>query len=272
MASVVTQPCLLVAIALVMAPSTLSAATARPALPLMCGAPARTAQPAPPASVASRRIAQLHHVPEADLTFEGRLAEDGSFTTEVRGGELVFQKKSLPGGGVVLHLSAPGDVVRIEVTGAGIAVQREGRDVRLNMSSISEDELEGVRQLLAGSRAVRLTRRAAEALYLSNDDSLAGTSLFVADAIVGLLTGDEGAPGRVARHLSQRGRAMARRIAIDCYAVWETQVVQAYSEYESCYYGFPVWNTMRNLCAYRWVLQVETYWFSMISCIGFNQF
>ena len=50
------------------------------------------------ASAAIRKVAQIHHIPEADLTFSGRPTEDGGFVVEARGGELIFQKKSLPGG------------------------------------------------------------------------------------------------------------------------------------------------------------------------------
>ncbi len=273
MASALTHIGLLAVVPLVLAPTGASAAA--PAAPGLaaCAAPAAAhLQPAAHAA-AARPVAQLRHVPEADLLFSGRLGEDGGFTTEARGGELVFQKKSLPGGGFVLDLAAPKDSVAIQLTAAGITVTRNQRQATVSLNAGSDDELDAVRRLLLGSAAVRLTRRAAEALQVADDESIAGTSLHVADALIGLLTGDEAAPGRTARHLARRGRGQARRIQnFDCYTLWESQVLKASYEFQYCYLGFPQWNPIRNTCSFRWLLQIESYWFSLISCTGFSQF
>lgn len=271
MASVVAHLRLLAAVPIIFTPAGLGAATVSASLPA-CGVPAPAPLRPMAVPVVARPIAQLRHVPEADLTFSGRITEDGGFTTEARGGELVFEKKSLPGGGFHLDLSAPNDSVVIEFTAAGISVTRNRRQATVSLSTGADEDLDAIRQLLSGSAAVRLTRRAAETLQLADDASIAGSSLQVADALVGLLTGDEGAPGRMSRHLARRGRALARHVNLDCYAVWESRVLAASYEYDYCYFSFAPWNTMRNLCAYRWILQVESYWFSMISCVGFNQF
>jgi hypothetical protein len=144
--------------------------------------------------VSTRPIAQVRHLDEAELTFSGRLAADGAFEIEARGGELVFQKRSLPGGGFELDLSAPKDSVVISLNDSGITVERNRRRASMSLSAASIEDLDGIRKLLAGSAAVRLTRTAAAAVLESGDDGLSSTSLLIADALVGLMTGDEGAP------------------------------------------------------------------------------
>jgi hypothetical protein len=120
---------------------------------------------------------------------------------------------------------------------------------------------------------VRLTRVAAAALQEAEDDSAAAVSLLMGDALVGVLTGDEGAPVRLARHLSRHARGLVHRVATtDCYMQWERRVLKASYEWESCARSFSVWNPTRNLCALRWSLQVESYWFTFLSCTGFNAF
>jgi len=257
------------------------------AMPLFLGPP--TPIPSPqavataPASIAAlgaekpeivvRQTAQVRHIPEADVTLSGRPTGDGGFIVEARGGDLVFEKTLLPGGGFTLDLAAPNDAVVIRFTSEGVTVRRNGRSATVNLTGGDESELEAATQLLSGSRAIRLTRRAADGLLVAEDSSMAGASLLMADSLIGLLTGDEGAPGRIARHLARRGRGLIRRVqSVDCYGEWERRVLAASFEFDACYITTPAWNPVRNLCAYRWVLQVETYWFQMISCVGLNRF
>ncbi|MGE0705254.1 MAG: hypothetical protein AB7F99_13790 [Vicinamibacterales bacterium] len=222
---------------------------------------------------AIRPVVQVRHVPRAELTFAGRFSQDGAFEIEARGGDLVLQKRSLPAGGFALELTAPKDSVSIAFSDAGVTVSRNKRRRAVSLSADSLEELDGIRRLLAGSEAIRLTRTAASAVQESEDDSLASTSLLIADALVGLLTGDDGAAARTSKHLSRHARAGIRRVATpDCYTIWEGRVVRAGYEWESCARSFSIWNPVRNLCAFRWVLAVESYWFSFLSCSGLNSF
>ncbi len=256
---------LLVALAAIPAVASTEAAKASAAL-----------NPAPPVSFqppSIRPVVQVRHVPHAELTLAGRFSQDGAFEIEARGGNLVLQKRSLPAGGFALDLTAPKDSVSIAFSDSGVTVTRNKRRRAVSLSADSLEELDGIRQLLAGSAAVRLTRTAAAAVQESEDDSLASTSLLIADALVGLLTGDDGAAARTSKHLSRHARAGIRRIATpDCYTIWEGRVVRSGYEWESCARAFSVWNPVRNLCAFRWVLAVESYWFSFLSCSGLNSF
>jgi len=269
MLSVVTRLALLAFLTLLaaMPVAANTASTPAPSEPPIQTEPARSAAPG------VRPVVQVRHLPQAELTFSGRYSQDGGFEVEARGGDLVLQKRSLPGGGFVLDITAPKDSVSIAFSDAGVSVNRNKRRRSVSLSADSIDELDRIRQLLAGSEAVRLTRTAATAVQESEDDSLASTSLLIADALVGLLTGDDGAAAKTSRHLSRHGRAGIRRVATpDCYTIWEGRVVRSGYEYEACARSFSMWNPIRNLCAFRWVLAVESYWFSFLSCSGLNSF
>ena len=107
---------------------------------------------------------------------------------------------------------------------------------------------------------------------IADEWSAAAVAVIVADGTVGVLTGDVGAPGRGAQHLSRRGRARSRpaALAVDCFYLMETRFVTAWDDYVSCYYAVQDNPIYANLCAWRWTLQVESYWFSFISCSGFS--
>jgi hypothetical protein len=226
-----------------------------------------------PAVTLRPAAAQVRHLDRAEITFHAGVTEDGSIQVEGRGGAFLFRKKSSANGQFTLDLEGPSDKVGISLTESALTVTRGRRRVVLSLGGFGDRELDQARVLLAGSSAVRLARVAAAAVQEAEDDSAAAVSLLIGDALVGLLTGDEGAPGRVARHLARHGRAGVRRIATtDCYGEWERRVLRASYEWQSCASSFSVWNPVRNVCAFRWALQVESYWFTFLSCTGFNSF
>jgi hypothetical protein len=225
------------------------------------------------AEAAAPVVEQVRHLDRAEITLQAGLTPDGAIEVEGRGGDFVFRKTSRPDGQFTLALEGPGDKVNISLTADSVTVVRGRRRVVLSLTALSERALDEARVLLAGSRAVRLARVAAAAVQDAGDDSAAAVSLLISDALVGLLSGDAGAPGRVARHLARHGRAGIRQAATtDCYSDWERRVLLASYEWESCASAFSIWNPIRNVCAFRWTLQVESYWFTFLSCTGFNSF
>jgi hypothetical protein len=45
--------------------------------------------------------------------------------------------------------------------------------------------------------------------------------------------------------------------------------MRAFSDAAACEDSFSVWNPTRYLCSIQWILKVESYWFSLLSCSGF---
>ena len=225
-------------------------------------------------AVTSRRhpVAQITRSERADATFEVRPGEDGAVQLNGRRGDLEFTKSVLSDGTFTLSLSAGGDRVTIAVTSDATVVTRGRSKITLSGGTGTEEQTRAVRRLLADSNAVLRFRALAAVLLIGDEWSAPAVAVMMADATVGALTGDVGAPGRAAQHLSRRGRARARPVAfaVDCFYLMETRFVQAWDDYVSCYFSVQDNPIYANLCAWRWTLQVESYWFSFISCSGFS--
>lgn len=226
---------------------------------------------APRSSV--RAAAQVHRVDRADMTFNMTPMRDGTIEVEAHGGDLVVRKRVRQNGSYTLTLQTPRDRVTIAFEEHTIAVTRDKKAAVLTLATASDEELDKIHRMLADSRAVRLMRVAAANIQDSEDDSPEASSLLMADAVLGVLTGDGAAPLRVARHLTRHVRASLRPIGmqIDCYAIWEKRVLTVYYQATACENSFSVWNPVRYLCATQWLLQVESYWFSFLSCSGVPQ-
>lgn len=216
----------------------------------------------------ARRVAQVTRNDRADLTFELRPAPDGAVAVGAGGGELTIRKTVLPGGSWTLELLARNDRVTVSVAEHAVNVSRDKKSITVSLGSTGDDRLLAVRRLLADSRAVALFRGASAAIEASEDDAPASASVLMADALVGFLTGDVGAPRRIARHLARHALSREQRIgmATDCYAVWEQRVMAAWTEYTSCIMDVNPWAMLQIMCAARWSLMVEAYWWAFIAC------
>lgn len=215
-----------------------------------------------------RPVVQLKHFEKQGMTFSANSTVDGAIQVDARGGEFGFRKKVFQDGRFIVELDAPGDTVSLTYVD-GVAVTRGQKTVTLSAQS-TEADLDQARRLLADSRAVRLMRAKGAEFEAADDDSAAAASLLLVDGLVGALTGDVGAPRRVARLLSKKARASLRAAADrpeTCYSRWESSILWAYINYEDCafLYFYPWW-----MCSLRWNMESESAWFSFISCMGFG--
>jgi hypothetical protein len=217
---------------------------------------------------------QGHRVEKADITLRSYPARDGSVEVEARGGDLQFRKSIRANGSYALTLQAPHDTIVIAVEEHTISITRDKKTVALSLGSATDEDFDKAQKMLADSRAARLMRAAAANVQDSGDDSPESASFILADAVVGMLTGDGAAPIRAARHLTRHVRANLRpaMLQVDCYTTWESRISAAYNDFAACIDDFAIWNPTRYLCATRWLLQAESYWFSFITCSGFSQF
>lgn len=222
-----------------------------------------------------RPAAQVTRNDKADATFELRPAADGGAEVTAVSGDLRVTKTVQATGEVVLKLASGQETVNIAITNNGTTVQRGRQRVDLPRSSRSNSRIGEARRLLADSPSVLRYRALADALINADDRTPSGIAMIITDAEVGLLTGDVGAPRRIAEHLGRRGRAGTRPagMALDCFALMETRMTEAWTDYVSCYIsvsGNILENRMQELCAVRWLVQIESYWFGFLSCTGFN--
>lgn len=232
----------------------------------------RTTAVPPARGAAARPAAQVTRNDRADVTFEIRPASAGGVEVRARRGDLLITKTVQPTGDSVLELGDGHETVTVAVSAQGTRVTRNGATAMLGRTTPDNGAEARVRRLLAESSVVVRFRAAAAALLEANDASAPAVALLIADATVGMLTGDVGAPRRMAEHLARRGRSRVRPagMALDCYTVMEQRMVEAYDDFGSCWYSTAYNSFYQSLCSWRWTLQVESYWFSFISCTGFN--
>lgn len=227
------------------------------------------------APVTARRAAQVTRNDKADVTFELRQAETGGVEVAGTTGDLRFKKTVQATGEFVLELNTPSDAVTIAVNGQETSATRGKTRVRMPRSAAGVAEEGRARRLLADSDAVLKLRGLAAALIDADDRSPASMAVIMVDAVAGALTGDVGAPRRIAKFFARTSGAGMRpaAMAVDCFTVMETRMTEAFYDYAAC------WTSVANLymsssfqqwCAVRWVVQVESYWFTFISCSGFN--
>jgi hypothetical protein len=219
-----------------------------------------------------RPVAQVTRNQAADVTFEVRPAASGGVEVAATRGDLQVTKTVQSTGEFVLTLTNARDTVAISVSGQGTTVTRGKSTVALRRNDASPDTDDKARRLLADSRAVLAYRSLAAALIDAEDRSPASMALIVGDAVVGMLTGDVGAARRIAKFLAHRAADNRRPVgmAIDCFTLMEQRMVEAWVDYWSCYGSLYPYSLIFDACGYRWVLQVESYWFSFISCSGFS--
>jgi hypothetical protein len=139
----------------------------------------------------------------------------------------------------------------------------------LTLSADQDDQQPArVRALIVSSPALRQFRRLAAQLEASGDVTPEILGLRVTGAVVSEVDGDEGAVRRLSRELRAKFTANMKRVRLraSCYDSYQDLVVRAAAQMEQCMGQFSVWNPMRQVCAGVWTLQVESAWFSFLSC------
>ena len=222
-----------------------------------------------------RPAAQVTRNEKADVTFEVRPAADGGTQVTATSSGVQVTKTVQATGEFVLQLKAGSDTVSIAVNGRGTTVNRGRQRVDLPRNVDAPGRRPAARRLLAESDAVVRARGVADALMMANDRSPAAMGLILADAVLGVLSGDVGAPRCIAEFMARGGAKKLRPagMAIDCFTLMEQRMVEAWNDYVSCWMsvGSLIFSDyLQEACALRWVVQAESYWFSFISCTGFN--
>jgi len=74
---------------------------------------------------------------------------------------------------------------------------------------------------------------------------------------------------RLAQRITKKRQAV--RLVVEekgCYEKWEAEVIRAWDEYWACAEEYPTYKIWRDLCGFRWMLWVESAWFSFLKCAG----
>jgi len=204
-----------------------------------------------------------------DLVFSVVPLADGRGELAARTGSFELRKRVAPNGDTTIHLGSREDSLDVRITGEGITVRR-GR-ARAELSAISPDEASmlEVQRVLAGSQALRQLRALAADLESVTDSGAEVAAVTISDAVLGFLAGDAGAPARFASRIKARRDGRMRQVLLrqdGCYPKWEQEVLYAWVEYQACLDDFEWWNPIKEACTIRYLVWVESSWFSFLKC------
>lgn len=235
---------------------------------MLGGGAAAAGGPAPgSASAQFTPIRQVAGRPELGLTVSVSSTNDGGLLLSATAGELSFRKVVYADGRYQAQIEQGRDRIAFAGSEGRVTVTYGSRS--LTLSADQDDRQPGrVRALIVSSPALRQFRRLVAQLEATGDVSPEVLGLRVTGAVVSEVDGDEGAVRRLSRELRAKFTANMRKVRLrtSCYDSYQALVVQAANQMEECMGQFGVWNPMRQVCAAVWTLQVESAWFSFLSC------
>jgi hypothetical protein len=215
---------------------------------------------------------QVHHDAHANATFFFSLARDGASRMTLKAGELDVEKTVYHDGRSQIALTAGGDRLVVAVGLGALDVQRNNRDLHIEVGQATDDDWLRVKTLLAGSRALRLFRTLAFNLDPATLQTPAAASVMSSDAILGYLDGDVAAVDRLNRQFRSARQVRVRPVLFrasggnDCWNRYEADVVEAADEYDNCRHTFNWYDPRQAGCVFVWTLQAESAWFQFLAC------
>jgi hypothetical protein len=160
-----------------------------------------------------------------------------------------------------------------------LTFSRRGRTEVVRLNNLQDGAFDRARTLLADSRATRQFRAMAYGLSPSEASSPAGAGLQLTATFLSLLDGDVGAVKRLAgRGTASTGVAPAGTVTATsdeeldgstCFQRFQGEVVSAWEDFEVCCIRFGFLFPLVDLCAFEWVLRVESAWFQFLGCSSF---
>lgn len=194
---------------------------------------------------------------------------DGALQASLAWLDLDVVKVSHANGDFHVRLAARQDLLVLIRSGNRLRVTRNGETAVLALDRADEEGLDLAQAVLAGSHAARAFRGVFRHLGEESRASAPGASLANLDTWLGVLQGD---PSAVARRTPAR-RAdgwMAARVACGaeptCYSEYEAEVIRAWDDYVQCIYDVRWYPGLQEVCAFTWLLRVESAWFRFIGC------
>lgn len=198
-----------------------------------------------------------------------RRREDGALQTSLTWFDLEVAKVSQANGDFHVRLSARQDLLVLLRTGNRLRVTRNGQTAVLALDRADEEGLDLAQAVLAGSHAARTFRGVFRHLAEDSRASAPGVSLVNLDTWLAVLQGEASAVERRAPPSRTGGWKLSRASYGDgptCYSEYETEVIKAWDDYVQCIYDVRWYPGLQEVCAFTWLLRVESAWFRFLGC------
>jgi hypothetical protein len=220
--------------------------------------------------------AEQRRFDRAELTDDGTGAElrltaraGGALQASLRWTDLDTSKIVQPNGDFHVRIAWQQDVLVLVRMGKRLRVARDGRTAMVLLDTGDEDGLDLAQQVLAGSRAARMFRGLHQRLSQESRESAPGVAFDHVDALIGILQGDVGAVDRRApsrRYAEGRVCRVGYGAGVTCYSEYEGEVISAWDDFSQCVDDVKWYPGLQEVCAFTWLLRVESAWFRFIGC------
>jgi hypothetical protein len=183
--------------------------------------------------------------------------------------DLEVRKVMQPSGDFHVRVAGRGDLVVFVRAGNRLRISRNGHTAASMVDQADEDGLDQVQHVLAGSRALRQFRGLFGRLGEETLGTAPGVAIDNLDALIGILLGE---PTAVERRNPRAETAAARlsfvtcRADGNCFTAYVNEVVPAWDDFTQCVDDVRWFPGMQEVCAFVWLLRVESAWFHFIGC------
>lgn len=184
-------------------------------------------------------------------------------------GDLYVRKFTQRGGASVFELREKDDLVVFSIA-PGAATVTRGKTT--HVLGVRETVRE-VQQLLGDSPAMFRARMMLSRLEVTSSLDAPEMSLLSVVAFAATLTGDTGAPLRLADRFMAKHLGIIRPIRFSCWSSYSSEVNSSWSDYEACITeadeGSALFAYIREqACVATWVLRSESAWFEYLTCLS----
>lgn len=167
------------------------------------------------------------------------------------------------------RLAGRQDVLVLIRTGNRLRVTRDGQTAVLLLDRGDEEGLDAAQMVLAGSHAARAFRGLHRSLGEECRESAPGVALDNLDILLAILQGEGGAAGHRAPARRDAGGRVCRagyNAGPTCYSEYEGEVISAWDDFTQCVDDVKWYPGLQEVCAFTWLLRVESAWFRFIGC------
>ena len=167
------------------------------------------------------------------------------------------------------RLAGRQDVLVLIRTGNRLRVTRDGQTAVLLLDRGDEEGLDAAQMVLAGSHAARAFRGLHRSLSEECRESAPGVALDNLDVLLAVLQGEGGAASHRAPPRRDAGGRVCRaayNAAPTCYSEYEGEVITAWDDFSQCVDDVKWYPGLQEVCAFTWLLRVESAWFRFIGC------
>ncbi len=190
----------------------------------------------------------------------------GALRVEIDGHNLEVRKTLHANGDFDLALRSDNDRIAVVRRGSQVRVSRRDRAIDLGTEALGEDDLDQLQQMLAGSAAVRRFRAMKSMLAPTTKGTGLAIAVDVIDMMLAVLKGESPTLPSPATPPAMSAMVNMEDGGPTCYDTWQGEVVSAWGDYEGCINSFSWYNPYREVCAFVWVLRVESAWFRFVGC------